>query len=180
MKKLIVLICILQFTICKSQDTLIWDMHTDTYLTGLVSDKDYRLPVPRVQQSTWTKYKRPVGIIVYHVGTVALGAIADAQFDEGNKNLSHAMHATEVALLLSGPFVFNIKRSEAISYLLTYGFLRFSFFDYCYAAARDLPITYLGDTSAYDRFFNQFPPHGVAFAKTLSFSMGIAIPIKYF
>lgn len=124
----------------------------------------------------WT---RPVAIIGYHIGTVALGAVADAQFDEGNKNLAHILHATEVVTLISGPFIFGVKKHEAVNYILTYGFMRFTFFDSVYNLTRDLPILYNGTTSNYDRFMNQIPPHGKAWYKSWSFIVGISIPIKY-
>jgi len=123
---------------------------------------------------------RPIAIIGYHIGTVALGAIADAQFDEGNKNLAHMLHATEVVTLISGPFIFDVKRNEALAYILSYGFLRFSFFDSAYNLTRDLPILFNGSTSTYDRVMNTVPEHGRAFMKSWSLVVGVSIPIKYF
>jgi len=36
------------------------------------------------------RWVRPVEIIAYHVGTVAIGAVGDAMYDEGNKEWGHA------------------------------------------------------------------------------------------
>ena len=124
-------------------------------------------------------WKRAVGVTVYHIGTVALGSIGDAMMDEGNKNLGHALQAAEVAALLGGPFIFDIKRSEWLSYVATYGFMRFSLFDSFYAKSRGLPLLYNGTTSGYDRFMNTIPEHGRAWCKSWSLIVGISIPIKY-
>lgn len=126
---------------------------------------------------TAQKWVRPVSIIAYHTGTIALGAIADAQHDMGNKEWSHALHAAEVGALIGGPFVFKVKKSEALSYLLTYGFLRFSFFDSFYNWQRDLPVLYNGTTSYYDQTMSKMPDHGKVFYKTWSLTLGIAIPL---
>jgi len=127
-----------------------------------------------IQAQNW---KRPVGIIAYHVGTVALGAVADGLYDDGHKNLSHALHAAEVGALIGGPFVFHVKRSEALSYVLSYGFIRLSLFDAVYNGTRDLPLLYNGTTSTYDKVMGKIPPDGRAFIKSWSFVVGISIPI---
>ena len=123
-------------------------------------------------------WKRGLAIAGYHVGTVALGAVADAQFDMGNKNAAHFLHAVEIGAVIGGPFIFKIERSEALSYILSYGFIRFSLFDSFYNATRDLPLLYNGTTSAYDRFMNTVPDHGKAWAKSWSLVVGFAIPIS--
>lgn len=131
------------------------------------------------QQTTWQRIDRPIGIILYHTATIAIGAIGDAQYDMGNKNVGHMLKAAEVATLLSGPFVFGIDKRGAASYLLSYCFLRFSFFDSFYNMTRDLPLLYNGTTSGYDKFMSQMPPHGRAWSKSISLIAGVAIPIKH-
>ena len=125
-------------------------------------------------------WKKGLAVVGYHTATIALGAVADAQFDMGNKNLSHALHAVEVGALIGGPFIFHVDRSEALSYLLSYGFIRFSMFDSFYNMTRDLPILYNGTTSTYDEVMSKMPDHGKVFAKSWSLVLGIAIPITYF
>ena len=131
------------------------------------------------RQTTWQRIDRPLAIIGYHVATVALGSIGDAMMDEGNKNLGHALQAAEVGALIGGPFLFHVQRSEALSYLATYGFMRLSLFDSFYNVSRDLPLLYNGTTSSYDRLMNTIPPDGRAWIKSWSLVVGISIPIKY-
>ena len=125
-----------------------------------------------------TNWGRAAGIIAYHVGTVAIGAVGDAMYDEGNKEWGHALKAAEVGMLIGGPFIFHVQRSEAINYILSYGFIRFSMFDGFYNMTRDLPLLYNGTTSGYDKFMSQIPPHGRAWYKSCSLIVGFAIPIK--
>ena len=133
---------------------------------------------PRHKQTAWEKWSRPVGIVLYHVSTVALGSIGDAMMDEGNKNLGHALQAGEISALLAGPFIFDIKRNEWLSYVATYGFLRFSLFDSFYAKSRSLPLLFNGTTSSYDRFMNTIPPDGRAWIKSWSLIVGVSIPLN--
>lgn len=130
--------------------------------------------------ATSQNWKRGILVASYHIGTVALGAIGDAQYDQGNKEWGHALHAMEVGALIGGPFIFKIQRSEALSYILSYGFLRFSFFDSFYNMTRDLPLLYNGSTSKYDQFMVKMPDHGEAWYKSCSLVLGFAIPIKSF
>ena len=124
------------------------------------------------------RWVRPVEIIAYHVLTVGVGAVGDAMYDEGNKEWGHALKAAEVGMLIGGPFIFHVQRSEAINYILSYGFIRFSMFDGFYNMTRDLPLLYNGTTSGYDKFMSQIPPHGRAWYKSCSLIVGFAIPIK--
>ena len=131
------------------------------------------------RQTTWQRIDRPLAIIGYHIGTVALGAVGDAMMDEGNKNLGHALQAAEVGALIGGPFLFNVHRDEWLPYVASYCFFRFSFFDSFYNMSRDLPILYNGTTSGYDRVMNTIPPDGRAWMKTWSLIVGVSIPIKH-
>ena len=130
-----------------------------------------------VQAQNW---KRGLAVVGYHTATIAIGAIGDAQYDLGNKEWGHVLKAAEVGALISGPFIFHIHRSEALSYILSYGFLRFSFFDGFYNAAAGLPMFYNGSTSTYDKVMSTMPDHGKAWVKSCSLVVGFAIPIKSF
>ena len=122
-------------------------------------------------------WKRGLAIAGYHVGTVALGAVADGLFDDGHKEWAHALHAVEIGAVIGGPFIFKVERSEALSYILSYGFIRFSLFDSFYNMTRDLPVLYNGTTSKYDQVMNTIPPHGRAWYKSISLIAGFSIPI---
>ena len=124
-------------------------------------------------------WKKGLAVVGYHTATIALGAIGDAQYDQGNKNLSHTLHAGEVAMLASGPFIFKLQKRDALPYLSSYVFLRFSFFDSFYNTTRDLPVLYNGTTSGYDRFMNTMSDDGKAWWKSMSLIMGVAIPINH-
>ena len=123
-------------------------------------------------------WKRGLAVAGYHIGTVALGAVADGLYDEGHKEWGHALHAAEVGALIGGPFIFKVKGNEVLSYLLSYGFIRVSTFDSFYNLTRDLPLLYNGTTSTYDNIMNTIPPHGRAWYKSFSLVIGFAIPIK--
>ena len=124
-------------------------------------------------------WKKGLAVAGYHTATIALGAVADAQYDMGNKNLSHALHAAEVGALISGPFIFKVGRSDALNYIASYGFLRFSFFDSFYNMTRDLPLMYNGTTSTYDEVMSKMPDHGKYFVKSWSLVVGFSIPITF-
>ena len=127
--------------------------------------------------ATAQNWKKGLAVASYHIGTVALGAVADAQFDIGNKDVSHLLHAAEIGAAIGGPFVFHVKRSDALSYILSYSFIRLACFDSFYNATRDLPLLYNGTTSVYDRSMNTIPPDGRAWIKSWSLIVGFAIPI---
>ena len=127
--------------------------------------------------ATAQNWKKGLAVASYHIGTVALGAVADGLYDNGEKEWSHALHAAEIGAAIGGPFVFHVKRSEALSYILSYSFIRLSLFDSFYNATRDLPLLYNGTTSIYDRSMNTIPDHGKGFLKSWSFIVGFAIPI---
>ena len=124
-------------------------------------------------------WKRGLAVVGYHTVSIAMGAIADAKYDMGYKDLSHILHGGEIAMVASGPFVFGLERRDALPYLLSYCFLRFSFFDSFYNMTRDLPLLYNGTTSGYDDFMNTIPPHGRAWYKSISLIVGFSIPIKH-
>jgi len=125
----------------------------------------------------WQRNQRSFAIIGYHLGTVALGAVGDGLRDEGHKEWGHAFRAAEVGALIGGPFLFRVKRDEAVWYVLDYGFLRLATFDAMYNATRGLPVLYNGTTSKYDELMNTIPDHGKAWIKAWSLSLGFVIPL---
>ena len=125
-------------------------------------------------------WKKGLSIVGYHTACIAIGAVADGLYDDGYKEWSHALHAVEVGALITGPFIFKPKRWEFASYILSYTFLRFSFYDAFYNWQRSLPVNYVGSTSKYDQVMSKIPPDGRAWIKSCSLIVGIAIPIKSF
>ena len=129
-----------------------------------------------IQAQNW---KKGLAVVGYHTATIAIGAIADASFNDGFKSRAHALHAVEIGMVLTGPFIFKPRGSgEIISYLFSYGFIRFSLFDSFYNWQRGLPTLYNGTTSEYDKFMSKIPPDGRAWIKGCSLIVGFAIPIK--
>lgn len=128
--------------------------------------------------SSAQNWKKGIAIASYHIGTVALGAVADGLYDDGYKHWSHALHAAELGMAIAGPtLVFDIDRSDALSYVLSYGFIRLSTFDSFYNVTRDLPFLYTGSTSKYDEIMSKMPPHGRVWLKSWSIIVGFSIPI---
>lgn len=128
--------------------------------------------------ATSQDWKRGLAIAGYHVGCVAIGAIADGCMDNGNKQWGHALQVAELGAVAAGPFIFKLHRSDVLSYILSYGFIRLSLFDSFYNMTRDLPLLYNGTTSKYDEFMNTIPDHGKAWIKSWSLVVGFAIPIN--
>lgn len=137
------------------------------------------LAIQSTSQERKSEIWREIGVISYHVATVATGALSEATRDEGQKSVAHAFRAMEVGLLIGGPFLFDVKKHEFLPYFLSYTFIRFSFFDAFYNKYRGLDLLYNGTTSSYDKFMNKMPPHGRAWWKTCSLVVGFSIPIKY-
>jgi len=98
----------------RAQDTLYWDMATDTYLTEkpapypltklfndadkdfkadpnyLFDEIDYTLPKPNAQKTFWEKHKRAFAVMGVQMLSLSLEATGDALFDMGKNegNLS--------------------------------------------------------------------------------------------
>jgi len=140
---------------------------------------DASLDVDSYQRPGWLKRNaRPLGMIAYHIGTVALGSTADGLYDEGHKEWAHALHAVEVAALISGPFIFKVKLNEAGWYLASYAALRFSTFDLGYNLVRGLPPLYNGSTSWYDKTMSKMPDSGEVWIKSIFLTVGVSIPLN--
>jgi len=117
-------------------------------------------------------------IVLYLVTAVVVGAIADGLFDEGLKIWGHTLGAVEVCLLLSGAFVFDLRRRDWFAFAAAYVCLRIAGFDYVYNLVRGLPILEVGSTSAWDNVISLFPPHGLVFVRSIFLVVGIFIPIN--
>jgi len=181
MKKLLIsIIFILSFILAHSQDFYVAPRYYPVQQEiALDWSADEAVSLNSYQREGWLKRNaRPLGVIAYHLGTVALGSVADGLYDEGHKEWAHALHALEVGALISGPFIFKIKLREAGWYIVSYGALRFATFDLGYNAVRGLPALYNGSTSWYDNVMSKVPDHGEAFMKTISFTLGVSIPIN--
>jgi len=181
MKKLLIsILFITTFILANSQDFYVSPGYYPTESEiALKWTPEVSLEVDTYQCPGWFKRNaRPLGIIAYHLGTVALGSTADGLYDEGHKEWAHALHALEVGALISGPFIFKIKLNEAGWYIVSYGALRFATFDLGYNTVRGLPPLYNGSTSWYDQTMSKMPDHGEVWVKSISFTLGIAIPFN--
>lgn len=128
--------------------------------------------------TTGQNWKKGLAVVGYHTATICLGALGDSQYDLGNKEWGHALHAAEVGMLLGGGFIWKPRgTSEIVSYILSYGFLRLSLYDAFYNWNSGLPVNFVGSTSEYDKFMSKIPPHGRTFIKSWSLVIGISIPI---
>ena len=104
----------------------------------------------------YKKTPESVKIVTVIVGSIALEAIADACYDNGNKFAGHALQATSTGLLLASPFLLDIDRGKCGWYFLSYLTFRIALFDPIYNLSRGLPVGYIGSTSAWDRGLNVF------------------------
>ena len=128
---------------------------------------------------TAQNWKRPVAITLYQIGTVAVGSLGDAYNDNGKKTLGHSLKALEVAALVSGPMLFKIGRGEYAPYIATYVGWRIVGYDYMYNAGAGRRWDDLGNSSRWDKTLNQYPTHGVTFARGVVLMATISFPIKY-
>lgn len=134
-------------------------------------------------------WKRGLAVAGYHLSTVAIGAVADGVYNNGNKELSHFLQATEIAMAVSGPFIFfGGYRSEPITftdylvYGLSYTFIRMAAFDPIINATMGEQLNKIGTTSGWDKALSAVDsePSGYWFARNIFFTIGVAIPIKNF
>lgn len=117
-------------------------------------------------------------IILFLIMMVIIAAISDGLFDEGLKIWGHSLEAIEILLLVSGPFLFKLKRRDWIPYLVSLIAFRVCFFDYTYNLVRHLPIFFVGNTSWWDIFLSKQPPHGLVFGRIIFLTLAVALPIK--
>jgi hypothetical protein len=136
------------------------------------------------------KYKKPfkqskipesVKVITMFAGSIILDAVGDGLNDDGVKTWGHVCNAASTGVLLATPFVIDYERSKWGYYLASYTFLRIALFDPSYNLTRDLPVTYIGNTSFWDKGLQKMaPPDGFLMGRGFSLMVGIAMPIKEF
>jgi hypothetical protein len=135
---------------------------------------------PRAQQTFFEKRGRGIGITLYHMATITAGSLGDGFNDDGQKVAGHALKALEVAMLASGPFIWDVQRNEALPYLAEYVGLRIVLYDLPYNLKRGLDPLYVGESSVYGKVMTGVPNHGRIWIKGVIFVATISIPIKYF
>ena len=114
-------------------------------------------------------------IILYLITCVISGAMADGLNEKGKKDWGHPLEALSILLLLSGAFIFELNWT----YIVAYTCFRIAFFDYAKNLTKGDPLFYLGTSNVWDRFFRQFPSHGVTFMRIIFLAVAISIPFKY-
>lgn len=135
-------------------------------------------------------YKKPfkesripesVKVISIYTGSILLNAIGDGLNDSGSKEWGHACNAASIGLLLTSPFIIDYNKSKWGYYLASYTTLRIALFDPAYNLTRGLPVTYIGNTSLWDKGLQKMkPPEGFIAGRGLSLIIGVSIPIKEF
>jgi hypothetical protein len=117
-------------------------------------------------------------VIGVYTASIIFDAMADAQRDEGNKPLSHALEAASVGVMLASPFMIDYDKSKWGWYLASYVSLRVSLFDPTYNLSRKLPLNYVGTTSGWDQGLQKVPDHFMVFSRGVAFLVGVTIPIN--
>ena len=162
MKKLIILILLISYSLFTSGQ----------YVSDCFT---YKKPFKQ------SKIPESVKVIGVYTGSILLNAIGDGLNDSGDKGWGHACNAASVGLLLSSPFIIDYDKSKWGYYLASYVSLRIALFDPSYNLTRGLPVTYIGNTSTWDKGLQKLsPPDGLMFGRGVSFIVGISIPIKEF
>jgi len=128
------------------------------------------------------KIPESVKIITIFVGSIALDAIGDALYDNGNKFGGHAFSAAATGLLIASPFILNVDKRKWPLYFASYIGFRIALFDPIYNTTRGLPVGYIGDTSYWDKGLQEFnPPTGIQmFGRAVIFTFAITMTIKEF
>lgn len=127
--------------------------------------------------------------LAINTAIIALDAVGDGLLDEGrqtgNQNMmvyGHALQAASVGVLLSKPLIQNLdKRGWALD-ITSFVFIRAALFDPMYNTTRGLPITYVGDTSAWDKAIGatKSPPAWNIAGRSWCLLIGVMIPINEF
>ena len=124
-------------------------------------------------------------VIISYSASILLNAIGDGLYDEGItrggnlKNWGKVCKVGSIGILLSSPFYIDYYKSNWATYLASYAFLRISLFDPAYNLTRGLPITYIGNTSLWDKGLQKIaPPDGFMWGRGLSLIMGMALPLN--
>ena len=126
--------------------------------------------------------KESIKTLALFTTSIVLSAVGDGLNDSGNKTLGHALNATSTGLLLTSPFILSPQKDNWLWYIASYSFIRASIFDASYNLSRGLPLTYVGNSSLWDKALGatKSPPGAIIFGKSLCLIVGFSIPIKYF
>jgi hypothetical protein len=125
------------------------------------------------------KIPEPIKVISVYAGSIILQAVGDGLNDEGIKTWGHVCNAASTGIILASPFIIDYEKSKWGWYLASYVTLRVALFDPAYNLSRGLPVTYIGGTSFWDKGLQKLaPPDGLLFARGVSFTVGISIPIN--
>lgn len=130
------------------------------------------------QQPQKEKIPQWVKVTTIYTASIVLDAVADATRDDGNKQLSHALEAASVGVLLASPFVVDYDKSKWGWYLTSYVSLRVAIFDPSYNLARGLPLNYNGTTSGWDKTLSTMPGGFKTFGRSVFFIVGFSVPIN--
>ena len=151
--------------------------------------------VPPSERKAWHKWLRPVAMIAWNAASVTLDATGDALYDKGKylydnnidldkgSNLikwSHGLHAGQILMDLSGPFVFNLHGWDQWAlWIGMYGTQRYASFDYTWNGVRGVPLTHIGGQSNYDQWMknSKAAPGLIASSKVLSFGFTVGFTI---
>ena len=126
---------------------------------------------PRISEGVKT-------ILVFST-SILLNATGDALKDSGHKVWGHTANAASIATLLSSKFYMDYSREDWLTYMLSYMCFRISLFDPIYNSVRGLPITYIGNTSLWDKGLQKLaPPEGFMLGRGISLIVGISLPLN--
>ncbi len=112
--------------------------------------------------------------------SIVFDAMADGYRDNGNLIVSHSLEAASLLPLIISPFILDLQDYKWAAYLIQYTTLRIAIFDPIYNLTRGLPISYIGDSSLWDKALKKQDPSWILAARGLSFAISISIPIKYY
>ena len=136
----------------------------------------------KARRTTWKKTALNMGISLV---SVALEMSGDALYDMGKEagNVSqmrrgHTLQAAGYGVMIAIPLL-EPKAKDIPIIGINYLAIRFTFGDAIYNTVRGLPLMYAGTTSTHDNYMSQYPAHGRAFAKTISFGLAIGININH-
>ena len=114
-----------------------------------------------------------------YAGSIILEGIGDGLYDNGTKQLGKSFQAVSLSLILLSPFIADYNKDKWWAYPISYGFLRVGLFDWTYNTARGLPLTYIGNTTYWDKGMQKLnPPNGFAMGRAVFFTVGFSIPFK--
>jgi hypothetical protein len=118
-------------------------------------------------------------VITLYSSSIVLNATGDALNNTHNKQWGHIANSLSIGLIVISPLMINYNKDKWYLYPITYGFIRIALFDLVYNAVSNLPLTYTGNTSYWDRCLLKVPNYIIIPTRAISLSIGITIPIKY-